>query len=94
MITEEDTDKLISKVKIYDGRTVADVMSDIEARLGAMISFFITQDKKRMFEIKNNVITKMSNTNSDGVQEMMMEAATTLTIIGMKIKDEVKENTG
>ena len=94
MITEEDTDKLISKVKIYDGRTVADVMSDIEAGLGAMISFFITQDKKRMFEIKNNVITKMSNTNSDGVQEMMMEAATTLTIIGMKIKDEVKENTG
>lgn len=94
MIENEDVDKLLSKVRIYDGSTVAEVMSDIEAGLGAMVSFFITQDKEKMFEIRNNVINKLKNSNQDGLQEMMMEASTTLTILGMKIKDETKKEAG
>ena len=91
MLTEEDSNKLISKIKIYNGSRVIDVMNDIEAGLGAIVAFFINRDSKRMNEIRDNVLIKMKQTDSNGIMEMLMEASITMTIMGMKLKDEAKE---
>ena len=91
MLTEEDSNKLISKIKIYNGSRVIDVMNDIEAGLGAIVAFFINRDSKRMNEIRDNVLIKMKQTDSNGIMEMLMEASITMTVMGMKLKDEMKE---
>ena len=86
MDSEEEAKKLLSKSQIYDGYNVFEVLTDIEAGITAIMSFFLNRNKKKLEKIRDRLIIKINNSVPEELEDIIIESTINLSLATAKLK--------
>ena len=86
MDSKEEAKKLYDKSKVYTGSSIYEVLIDMEAGITALIGTFYDKDKKKLEKIRDKIIIDINNSGPEKLEDMIIEATTTLSLATAKLK--------